>query len=431
MPMLRALSRFAYIYTLVLSSIWGATPLAAWDAPSADSSKSAAPTAASSTFKQEELDQLLAPIALYPDALLSQIFMASTYPLEVVEAERWVKENSKLEGDSLTKALEAQSWDPSVKSLVTFPQVLVMMSEKLDWTSKLGNAVLAQQKDVLASVQKLRAKAHGEGNLKTTQEQKVIVEEKVIIIESTSPEVIYVPTYDPIVYGTWWHSAYPPYYYYPPGWVAGTTWSYGAGFACGAAWGYAWGSCGWHGGDIDVDINRNANFNGNIDRGRYASQYGAGSRTGGAAGSGKWQHDASHRKGVAYRDSKTAERYNRGSSAQDSKARENYRGRAEAGKTELARGGAEAGKGRGGAEAGKARGRAEAGKGRAESSRARDGGGSTKRSSAIEGTNRKGSSVKTQSNRGRSSMSGSRSGGGSRGGGSRGGGSRGGGGGRR
>lgn len=122
--------------------------------------------------KQEELDQLLAPIALYPDSLVSQILMASTYPLEVVHADRFAKQNKNLKGDALAKALEKQSWDPSVKSLVNFPQVLTMMSEKLDWTQKLGDAFLAQQKQVLATIQSLRAKAVAAGNAKNHDRAK-------------------------------------------------------------------------------------------------------------------------------------------------------------------------------------------------------------------------------------------------------------------
>jgi hypothetical protein len=168
-------------------------------------------TQESKPFKPEELDQLLAPIALYTDSLLSQILMASTYPLEVVQADRWVKQNKDVKGDALTAALEKQNWDPSVKSLVNFPQVLQMMSEKLEWTQKLGDAFLAQQKDVMDTVQNLRAKAYEQGNLKTTKEQKVIVQEKVIVIESASPEVVYVPVYNPtVVYGVLVYPAYPP-----------------------------------------------------------------------------------------------------------------------------------------------------------------------------------------------------------------------------
>ena len=169
-------------------------------------------------FKAEELEQILAPIALYPDSLLTQILMASTYPLEIVQADRWAKQNKDMKGDALAKALEAQPWDPSVKSLVNFPQVLAMMSEKLDWTQKVGDAFLAQQKDVMGTIQKLRHKAQASGNLKTTKEQVVKVEKEVIIIESASPQVVYVPTYNPtVVYGAWAYPAYPPYPVYPPG----------------------------------------------------------------------------------------------------------------------------------------------------------------------------------------------------------------------
>ena len=260
-------------------------------------------------FKQEELDQILAPIALYPDSLIAQILMASTYPLEVVQAERFAKQNASLKGEALTKALEAQSWDPSVKSLVNFPQVLTMMSEKLDWTQKLGDAFLAQQKPVMDTIQSLRAKAQAAGNLKTTKEQTVIVEEKIIKIEPASPQVIYVPTYNPtVVYGAWPYPAYPPYSYYPPGYVAASMFAFGAGVAMGAAWGYAWGNTNWNGGDVDIDVNRNTNINNNINRSNY-------SRTGQANGQGNWQHNAEHRKGVAYRDQGTAQKFNRASTS--------------------------------------------------------------------------------------------------------------------
>ncbi len=226
-------------------------------------------------LKQEQLEQLLAPIALYPDSLLTQILMASTYPLEVVQADRWAKQNKNMKGDALAKALEAQTWDPSVKSLVNFPQVLQMMSEKLDLTQKLGDAFLGQQKDVMATIQKLRAKAQAAGNLKTTKEQVVKVEQEVIIIESPSPTVIYVPAYNPtVVYGAWAYPAYPPYPYYPPGYAAGA--AFVTGVAVGAAWGYAWGNANWNGGTVNVNVNQNTNINSNINRAQYASQYPSG-----------------------------------------------------------------------------------------------------------------------------------------------------------
>jgi hypothetical protein len=287
---------------------------------------------------QEELDQLLAPIALYPDSLLAQIFMASTYPLEVVQAGRWVKANQSLKGDALAAALEKQDWDPSVKSLVNFPQVLDMMNEKLDWTQKLGDAFLEQQKDIMATVQKLRAKAEAEGNLKSNQEQKVVVEKETntIIIEPANPQVVYVPTYNPtVVYGAWPYPAYPPYYYYPPGYVPGAAlFSFGMGVALGAAWGYAWGGCNWRGGDVDINVNRNNNFNRNIDRSKYQNKV-----TAGQGGRGEWKHNPEHRKGVSYRDQGTAQKYDRGAS-RDAQSREAFRGRAETGRQDIARGGA-------------------------------------------------------------------------------------------
>ena len=276
-------------------------------------------------FKAEELEQIFAPVALYPDSLLTQMLMASTYPIEIVQADRWVKQNKNLKGDALAKALEAQPWDPSVKSLVNFPDVLAMMSEKLDWTQKAGDAFLAQQKDVMATIQNLRAKARASGNLKTTKEQVVKVEQQIIIIEPASPQVVYVPAYNPtVVYGVWAYPSYPPYPVYPPGYVATTAaFSFMAGAAVGAAWGYAWGHSNWHGGDIDIDVNRNANINRNINRQNYATQY----QGKGRSGQGSWQHNPQHRGGVAYRNQATAQKYNRAGSPQGVQNREAYRGR--------------------------------------------------------------------------------------------------------
>jgi hypothetical protein len=400
-------------------------------------------------FKPEELEQILAPIALYPDSLLAQILMASTYPLEVVQADRWAKQNKDLKGDALTAALEKQPWDPSVKSLVNFPQVLTMMSEKLDWTQKLGDAFLAQQKDVMDSVQTLRKKAVDAGNLKTTKEQKVVVEQETIVIESASPQVVYVPAYNPtVVYGTWAYPAYPPAYYYPPGYAAGTALlSFGAGVALGAAWGYGWGDCDWHGGDVDVDVNRNTNINNNIDRGKYKNQY--------QGGRGNWQHNPEHRKGVSYRDQATGQKYNRASTNEAVKSREDFRGRSEGGRQDPARGGVDQGRGRQdvGQRGGQAetrdisrggtdpsRDRQDAGQrgsveGRSTTQEAGGRGSSGQGGSAFSGMDRGGSEARDFSNRGSSSRqsmsSGGRSGGGFSGAGSRGGGGGGRGGGRR
>jgi len=339
-------------------------------------------------FKQEELDQMLAPIALYPDSLLGQVLIASTYPLEIVQADRWSKANKNLKGDPLTAALEKQNWDPSVKSLVNFPQVLSMMSEKLDWTQKLGDAFLSQQKEVMDTVQKLRFKAKEAGNLKTTEQQKVIVQEKVIIVEPASPQVIYVPAYNPVVvYGVWPYPAYPPYYYYPPGYVAATAAvSFGIGVAVGAAWGYAWSNCNWNHGDININVNKNININNNIDRNKYAQKTGQG-------GSGTWQHDPDHRKGVSYRDQATAQKYKKGTSSEAAKSRESFRGRSEAGRQDLSQGSGDRASSLG-------RDRGSAGRG--------------EHDSAFGGIDR-GSEVGRESNRGRQSREGMASRGGSRG----------------
>jgi hypothetical protein len=369
-------------------------------------------------FKQEELDQLVAPIALYPDSLLAQILMASTYPLEVVQAAKWVKANQNLKGDALTAALEKQDWDPSVKSLVNFPQVLDMMNEKLEWTQKMGDAFLAQQKDVMDTVQKLRLKAYGEGNLKTTEQQKVVVEEetKTIIIEPAKTEVVYVPTYNPtVVYGTWPYPSYPPYYYYPPGYVPGAGLiGFGLGVAAGAAWGYAWGNCNWRGGDVDVDVNRNTNINNNIDRSKERNKVSTGE-----GGKGSFKHNPEHRKGTSYRDQGTAQKYGKGGPG-DAQSRDSYRGRDGGGRQDASVGTSDRSRGgqqmdRGGASAGQM-----------------DRGGS-----AVSGMDRGGSATREASSRGNQSMSSSRGSGGggssmSRGGGGGGGGgggSRGGGGG--
>lgn len=252
---------------------------------------------------QEELAQLLAPIALYPDELVSQILMASTYPLEIVQAERWAQEKKNLKGDGLARELEKENWDPSVKSLVNFPSVLSMMSQKLDLTIKVGDAFLAQRKEVMDTIQLLRKKAREAGNLKTTEEQKVIVEKETIIIQPADPQVVYVPSYSTtVVYGSWMYPAYPPHYYYPPPPPAYPAYHFAAGVAVGAAWGYAWGNCNWHGGDVEINHNQNINVNTNIDRSKYQNQVNA-------KGQGTWQHDPGHRKNVAYRDGATAKQY--------------------------------------------------------------------------------------------------------------------------
>lgn len=273
-----------------------------------------------SAFKPEEIEALVAPIALYPDDLLSQVLMASTYPLEIVQAARWVKANPNVKDEAAVKAVEGQSWDVSVKSLVAFPQILEPMNEKLDWTQKLGDAFLADQKAVLDAVQRLRQQANKAGNLDSNQQQKVIVEEAapqqtVIKIEPANPQVIYVPAYNPtIVYGTWLYPGYPPYYwpppplYYPGGaLVRGFAWGVGV-----AAAGAIFGGCNWGRGDVNINVNRAVNIDRNFNRTNVGS-------------GGRWEHDASHRKGVSYRDNVSREKYSKGVGGAD--GRNDFRGR--------------------------------------------------------------------------------------------------------
>ena len=278
----------------------------------------AATSASAKTFSQQDLDQILAPIALYPDALLAQIFMASTYPLEIVEAARWVKANPNVKDKALEDAMQKQTWDPSVKSLTTVPQVLGQMNDKLDWTQKLGDAFLAQQKEVMSTVQSLRAKAKAAGNLESNGQQVVKVEtqdnQTIYVIESPQSDVIYVPTYDPtVVYGVWWY-AYPPYYMYPPHYVYPPGVAFATGVIVGAA---IWGNCNWHGGNVNVHIEHYNSFN----------------RTN--INNPDWNHNVDHRKGVPYKDQKVAQQYNRGANDQATKSREEFRGHADAGRAEL------------------------------------------------------------------------------------------------
>lgn len=219
-------------------------------------------------LSQAQLASLVAPIALYPDPLVSQILMASTYPLEVAEAANWQSANSNLQGDARDQALQQESWDASVKSLVSFPPVLQMMGSQLSWTQNLGDAVLAQQSDVMSVIQALRAKAQDAGALQSSAQQTVSGGNgDPIIIEPANPQMVYVPTYNPsVVYGAWPYPAYPPVAYYPPGYVSGMAFvSFGVGMAAGTA---LWGGCHWGGGLSSgnaLTINNSAfnNFNRN------------------------------------------------------------------------------------------------------------------------------------------------------------------------
>lgn len=262
------------------------------------------------TFTEEQLTQMLAPIALYPDELIAQVLLASTYPLEIVMADRWVQQNKDLRGNELAAALERQNWDPSVKSLVNFPTVLGMLSQKLELTTKLGDAFLEQKDEVMDTVQELRRRAADTGNLKSTREQKVVVEVDAITIEPADSRVVYVPTYDPyVVYGPWWYPAYPPYYFYDRPYP-GVVFSFGVGVTLGLPWGYAWGGWDWYNNSIYININRNVRYNSYINRPRYIQHY---ERRGQPIRNGQvqWQHEPAHRRGVAYRDNATTREFSR------------------------------------------------------------------------------------------------------------------------
>jgi hypothetical protein len=270
-------------------------------------------------FSKEEIEQIVAPIALYPDALVAQILMASTYPLEVVEAARWSKANPGVKDKALEDAMQKQKWDPSVKSLTAFPKVLEGMSDKLEVTQKMGDAFLGQQKEVMAAIQRLRGKADQAGNLKSSKEQTVTKAQEggqtVIKIEPADPQTVYVPSYNPaVVYGPWPYPAYPPYYYYPypPG---AAFFTFTAGVIVGAA---LWGGCNWGGNNVYINHNNYNNFNKTNIK------------------SGDWNHNPEHRKGVEYRDKGSQDKFGKGQRA-GVDSREQFRGRAEQGRQEMAR----------------------------------------------------------------------------------------------
>jgi Protein of unknown function (DUF3300) len=196
----------------------------------------------------QQLEQLVAPIALYPDALVAQILAASTYPTEIVEADRWVQQHSDLKGQQLAQAVDQQSWDPSVKAITQFPSVLANMDKNLSWASALGDAYVNDQQAVLDAVQTMRKRAQQAGNLKTTPQEKVVAQGQTIVIEPASPDVVYVPAYDPwLVYGPPL-VAYPGWYWYPGLYAVGPGISFGIGFGLGFYAGFGWG---WHHWDAD------------------------------------------------------------------------------------------------------------------------------------------------------------------------------------
>jgi len=216
------------------------------------------------TFSQAELEQMMAPIALYPDSLLSQILMASTYPDDVQKAVKWSKSHPDEKGDNAVKAVQKKNWAPSVMSLVAFPQVLEMMGEKPKWVVQVGDAFLAEPDKVMDTVQSLRHKAKKAGYLKNNKEQKITETssggQSVIIIEPANPAIVYVPVYNPVVvYGPWLWPAYAPYYYYPPGYRYGAA---AFGFGVGVGVTYAlWGNVNWAHSTVNINVHTYNNIN--------------------------------------------------------------------------------------------------------------------------------------------------------------------------
>jgi Protein of unknown function (DUF3300) len=292
---------------LLALAILVATPLVAvaqgTDTPPSQSSEQ-------SLLKPEQIDALMAPIALYPDALLANMLAASTYPLEVVEADRWLSGHKSLKGDQLKAEVDKQSWDDSVKALASTPTVLAMMSEKLDWTRSLGDAVLAQQPDVMDAIQRLRSRAQANNKLSSTKQQKVTVQQEqgkqVIAIEPTDPNTMYVPYYEPaVVYGDWPYPDYPATYFGVPSYIGAgviaTGIAFGAGFALGRWSNYWRGGCNW--GNNNFFINRTNNIGNN------------------------WQHNPAHRQGVRYNNAAVQQRFGNNNLRAGSADRMDFRGR--------------------------------------------------------------------------------------------------------
>lgn len=268
---------------------------------------------AAAKIPPEQLESLVAPIALYPDNLLSQTLVASTYPLEIMQLQQWLDKNQSIAKDQakLAEAMKKQPWDPSIQAMAVLPDVVKRLADDVQWTTDLGNAFLAQQSDVMDAIQRMRTKAQGTGALASNQQQKVetqtVESKQVIVIEQSNPQTVYVPSYNPtVVYGA---PAYPyPPIYYPPSTgavIAASAISFGVGMAMGAAWGGGWGwGCGWGGGDVNVNMNNNFNRNTNVNN-ISGNRVNSGNRSGG----GKWQHNPSHRGGAPYGDRGTANRF--------------------------------------------------------------------------------------------------------------------------
>ena len=257
-------------------------------------------TAEAVKIPNDQLDSLVAPIALYPDPLLAQTLAASTYPIEIMQLQQWLDKNKDLKDQALADAVAKQPWDPSVQAMAAFPEVTTRMAGNIQWTSDMGNAFLAQQQDVMAAVQRMRAKAESKGALKTGEQQKVetktVGDEQVIVVEQADPSTVYVPSYDPtVVYGEP-AVPYPSYTY--PGYIAGGALAFGGTMALGAAVGNNWGwGCGWDEGDVNINNNNNYVSNYNKQNNIKAGQ------------AGKWQHSPEHRGNAPYGDRKTADKF--------------------------------------------------------------------------------------------------------------------------
>jgi len=261
------------------------------------------------TLNPQQLENLVAPIALYPDPLLTQILVAATYPLEVVEAYQWVQHNPGLGGSALTEAAQQQNWDASVQALVVFPDVLKRLNDDVTWTTNLGNAFLAQQTEVMDAVQRLRQRAQQEGKLNSTPQETVSDVPQsdgppAIEIQPADPDVMYVPVYNPAWF--WGPALYYPYpgWYWPPSYGAGIWFGWGPGihmgFFFGGGWG-GWGGWGWHPGWGGRTIIVNNTF---IHRYNFNSAH-----LTQLHGTSAWQHDPGHRAGVPYARPELANRY--------------------------------------------------------------------------------------------------------------------------
>jgi Protein of unknown function (DUF3300) len=274
---------------------------------------------ASTPIPPDQLDSLVAPIALYPDPLLAQVLVASTYPLEVIQLQQWLMKHTNLKDKALEEAVQKEKWDPSIQGLAGLPDVVKQMADSVQWTQELGDAFLAQQSDVMDAVQRMRAKAESAGKLKSSEQMKVetkVVDSKsVVVIEQANPQVIYVPSYNPeVVWGASPVYAYPPVVYPPVGYyAAGMALSFGVGVAMGAMFSGGWGyNSGW-GGNNTININNNNNFN--------RTNINSGNRN--VSGGNKWQHNPQHRGGAPYGDRKTANQFGGTARGDSSRARQN------------------------------------------------------------------------------------------------------------